>query len=519
MSGQPVALGRRGVLGVAAVGAVLAARPHEADATPARRATRRHAPVTVPDDPALHALRRLAYGPTPQDLATVRKQGVAGWFRGQLAQGSDPRDALIDATVPFLSLPPPDAAAAYLDDVQTAVQAYEWTTLLRTIFTGRQVEARLTEVWLDHFNVCSLIAKPFLPWTRFTYDTNVVRPRATGSFAALLQAVLVSPAMLTYLDQWLSTKSYPIENLARENLELHTVGLGHFTERDVKAYAKLLTGATIDPKTWEYRYEPSIHYTGRLEVLGFKTTNRSANGERLVGQFAEYLAHRPETARNVARRLLVHYVSDSPSTALVDRVARQYLRHGTDIGQTLGFIIEQPEFFASRGAKIRRPGDYFAAAVRGLSPTWLPSVNVGPATQPWLPLLELLRGAGHAPSEWPAPNGYPQTAAAWLNSNTTMQQWRFASALVDSSARAVFFDRVGPAAEAWRPGITYDGVIAAAARHITGQSVRVEHRRAIADLAGLDLAAKPLSAWRLGGTAAHQAIEFGILASEYMTLR
>jgi hypothetical protein len=514
---------RRGLLGGAAAGTAIAALPAvPANAAPARRRPKA-VPVPVSDDRALHALRRLGYGPTPTDLANVRKVGVSGWLNSQLTAGTDPHEALINAAFPFLSLAPKNLAGAYADDVQTAVQSYEWATLFRSMFSEQQVRARLTEVWLDHFNVCSLVEKPFLPWTRFSYDLQLIRPRATGSFVELLKGVLASPAMLTYLDQWLSSKTYPVENLARECLELHTVGLTNFTERDVKAYAKLLTGFTINGKTWEYEYVPSLHYTGPVEILGFKAANRSPNGEHLIWQLAEYLAHRPATARNVARRLLVHYVSDNPSVGLIDRVARHYLRHHTDISETLRFIVEQPEFFASRGKKTRRPGDSFAAAVRGLGKTWTGGPDLGVVTrsviQSWSPYLSLLRDSGHVPSEWFPPNGYPQVAAPWLNSNTTLQVWRLMVMLVETNNAEPFFTGLGPAADAWRAGITYDGVIAAAAQRITGQSVRAEHRHAIAKLAGVAPQDKPDLGWRVGGTAAHRAIEFGILASEYMVVR
>lgn len=516
-------MGRRGLLGAAAAGTALAAIPAiPAGAAPRpRRST--HVPVQVPRDAALHALRRLGYGPTPSDLADVRKLGVSRWLDVQLADRADPHEAAIDLAFPFLSRSTKNIAGAYADDPYTAVQSYEWATLFRSMFSEQQVKARLTEVWLDHFNVCSLVEKLYLPWARFSYDLKVVRPRATGSFVELLKAVLVAPAMLSYLDQWMSNKTYPVENLARENLELHTVGLGNFTEHDVKAYAKLLTGATLNPQSWEYEYVPALHWTGSLEILGFKAHNRSANGEGLIWQFAEYLAHRPATARNVARRLLIHYVSDQPAAGLVDRVARHYLRHGTDIGETLRFIVDQPEFFASRGGKTRRPGDSFAAAVRGMGMTWTGGVDLGAVTSSevtgWSPYLDLLRDAGHVPSEWYPPNGYPQVAAPWLNSNTTLQVWRLMSMLADGTTSTPFLKGLGPAANAWRSGITYDGVIDAAAVQITGQRIRVEHRTAIAKLAGVSPQDKPNLGWRLGGSPAHRAIEFGVLASEYMALR
>ncbi|MGN6472404.1 MAG: DUF1800 domain-containing protein [Mycobacteriales bacterium] len=517
-------VGRRGLLGAAAAGTALATLPgRPADAASAQHRRPKDVPVTVPDDRALHALRRLGYGPTPSDLANVRKAGVSRWLNSQLTAGADAYETVLDTTFPFLSWSPKDLAGAYADQPMAAVQSYEWATLFRAMYSEQQVRARLTEVWLDHFNVCSLVNKPTLPWTRISYDLKVVRPLATGRFAELLKAVLVSPAMLSYLDQWMSNKTYPVENLARENLELHTVGLGNFTEHDVKAYAKLLTGCTINQQTWDYEYVPALHYTGRLEILGFKAANRSPNGEALVGQFADYLAHRPATARNVARRLLVHYVSDHPSAALVDRVARHYLHHGTDLGETLRFIVEQPEFFASRGRKTPRPGDSFAAAVRGLGVTWAGGVDLGTTTSSivssWAPYLDLLRDAGHVPSEWFPPNGYPQTGAPWLNSNTTLQVWRLMAMLAEGANAEPFLKGTGPAADAWRPGITVDGVIDAAAQRITGQRIRSQHRHVIAKLAGLDPASKPALGWRFGGTVAHRAIEFGILASEYMAMR
>jgi hypothetical protein len=526
MTEQPKLLGRRGLLGAAAAGTALAAVPVMSDVAAAAPAVshRRGVPVHVPDDHALHALRRLGYGPTPADLDAVRKAGVHGWLNEQLKPAKpDLHETLVDLMFPLFKGPPVLAYAAYAGSGQAAIDAYEWATLYRAMYSSRQVEARLTEVWLDHFNVGVTVPKQFLPWVRFTYDTEVIRPRAMGPFSELLKAVLRAPAMLTYLDQWVSTKEYPVENLAREDLELHTVGLGNFTEHDVKAYSKLLTGATINPNSWAYEYNPKAHYTGPLHILGYRTANRSANGDHLISSFAEYLAHRPATARNVARRLLVHYVEDNPSKGLVDRVARQYLKHHTDIAATLRYIVDQPEFYASRGRKVRRPSDTFAAAVRGLGWSWSLLPDVGEVTQSvvagWGRYLNLLRNAGHAPGEWPAPNGYPQVGAAWLDSNTTLQTWRLLGHLTGGAADGPFSRSGGPAAAAWHPGVTYDGIIAGAAKRITGQAMRPEHRHAIAAMAGLKPGDKPAAGWHLTTDAAHSAIHFGIVASEYMTVR
>jgi uncharacterized protein (DUF1800 family) len=329
--------------------------------------------------------------------------------------------------------------------------------------------------------------------------------------------------MLSYLDQWVSTKYLPAENLARESLELHTVGVGHFTERDVKQYAKLLTGLSINDQTWEFEYKPSIHHTGHIEILGFKTRNQRAHGLSTLMDFAEYLAHRPQTARNVARRLLVHYVEDHPHSGLVERVARHYLRSGTHIGETLKFIVEQDEFFASRGGKTRRPGDWFAAAVRGLGWTLTPDPNIGSTshwrTGEWEPYLGQLRAAGHAPGEWPAPNGYPQSAQAWSNSNTSLHTWGLMATTVDPGQRGPFKKSAGPAVEVWRAGMTIDQIIEHAAVRITGQPIKRAHRHAIATLINHHPHEVPGPEWGLGASSAHELIHFAICASEYMELR
>src|SRR5579862_6379187 len=164
-------LSRRGFLGAAATGTALAAVPElPVRAVAAQSAAPRptHVPVTVPDDPALHAIRRLGYGPTPSDLAAIRKSGVAGWLKSQLSSQDDAQEELINLAFPFQSLSAQNMVGAYGGDAYTATQAYEWATLFRTMFSEQQVRARLAEVWLDHFNVCALVEKSTLPWTRFS---------------------------------------------------------------------------------------------------------------------------------------------------------------------------------------------------------------------------------------------------------------------------------------------------------------------------------------------------------------
>ena len=128
--------------------------------------------------------------------------------------------------------------------------------------------------------------------------------------------------MLMFLGNAGSTKAHPNENLGRELLELHTVGIGNYTEEDVKNSARILTGHRADLyKTWEPYYSAKDHWTGPVQVMGFRHPNADADGRAVTDAYLSYLAHHPATARRIATKLVKAFVADAVPTTLVDRLA------------------------------------------------------------------------------------------------------------------------------------------------------------------------------------------------------
>jgi uncharacterized protein (DUF1800 family) len=255
--------------------------------------------------------------------------------------------------------------------------------------------------------------------SRHHYDAQVVRRHALGRYADMLRAAIFHPAMLTYLNNASSTKSNPNENLGRELLELHTVGVGGgYSEADVLTCARILTGLSIDWSTGEYRYRPGQHWVGPVRVLGFSAANASSDGTAVVVALLDHLARLPATARRIARRLAVRFVSDAPPAALVERLAATYLRHDTAIRPVLWQLFTSAEFAAARDRKVRRPFEALAASVRTLD-LRPPASGV----QTMRELSWILGDLGHAPLGWPQPDGYPDTAAAWQSAAGTLLRW------------------------------------------------------------------------------------------------
>jgi uncharacterized protein (DUF1800 family) len=233
----------------------------------------------------------------------------------------------------------------------------------------------------------------------------------------MLLASAKHPAMLTYLNLAESTKTAVNENYARELLELHTVGL-RYTENDVKNAAKLLTGRTLDDNQ-HYLFDDYIHGTGPVQVLGFKHANASAAGGEAAGDaLIRYLAAHPYTAQFLARKMCIRYVSDRPSKALVDAVAKAYLTNKTQILPMVSTILRSTEFWESRGKKVRRPRENLLATIRVL----------GVGVKNWSDALQSLHwvtySLGDCPLEWPAPNGFPDVATAWRGAGTLLNVWQ-----------------------------------------------------------------------------------------------
>jgi uncharacterized protein (DUF1800 family) len=401
---------RRAVLGGAVAVAASAAGVLTLDAAlaaPASAATSAPADL-VSADPVAHLLRRATFGPTPAALAEAGRLGLTGWLDRQL----DPAridDSALDALLARLPLAGADIATVRAKLPLHSYEAFGQlgrAAVARSIWSNRQLFETTAAFWANHLHIS---APSSGVWdSRSDYDT-VTRKHTFGRFADLLRASARHPAMLTYLDQRVSTKTAPNENYARELMELHTVGM-IYTEADVQAAARLLTGMTVT-SAGTYTYTAAKHATGAVTILGFSHANATAEGgEAAALAFLDYLATHPATAERLATKLCVRFVADEAPASLVAELAKVYLDNNTAIVPVLRALFTSPEFAASVGRKVRTPFEDQAAAVRAL--------GLGPETSGVKGLDALynnLVNAGNAPFRWSPPNGYPDVAAAWAS--------------------------------------------------------------------------------------------------------
>jgi uncharacterized protein (DUF1800 family) len=389
------------------------------------------AQVTVPtilatDDPVLHMLRRMTFGLTPESVDEAHAMGIDAWLAAQLDPASIPDG---DGDAAWNIFP---KASMNTAQVQASQERFTWdamfevgaATLARQMWSKRQLFEVIVDFWANHLNVST---PGNGAWdVSGSWHRDVIRKHALGSFTDMLLASGRHPAMLRYLTNDDSKKDSVNENLGRELLELHTVGVGSgYTEADVRNSAYILTGRTVGGEMdmrgpWgEFTYDSEIHWTGPVTVLGFTHANESAEGGLDVGDaYLRYLAGHPATAQQVARKLAVRLVSDNPPQELVDRMAQAFVDSGTQVRPMLDIMFRSVEFWAAVGQKTRRPHENVAASAR--------AVGVKPGANP-RKLVEWLYWssgeAGQRPLAWPAPNGYPDVQAAWRSANGLLVVW------------------------------------------------------------------------------------------------
>jgi uncharacterized protein (DUF1800 family) len=270
---------------------------------------------------------------------------------------------------------------------------------------------RLVWFWSNHFCVnaeATVMAGG--------YEREAIRPHVLGRFADMLQAAESHPAMLIYLDNALSMGPDSVaginrdrglnENLAREILELHTLGARKYAQADVAGFARVLTGWTVrgtaaDPDHGgEFLYLGRAHEPGAERVIGRDYPDTGmAQGRAVLAD----LARRPETARHVAQKLACHFVADAPPPALVDRLTTRFLDTGGDLKEVARALVLSPEAWAPAQAKIKHPAEWIVASLRATGRNGDIRRIIG--------ALNLLGEPLWRP---PAPKGFPDDNAAWL---------------------------------------------------------------------------------------------------------
>ena len=424
------------------------------------------------DEAIVHVLNRVAFGPSAADMQHVRTVGIARYLDEQLHperlsdSGMDARLAGLQTLhlssreiaerfeIPQLMArrakkqnqnnpPPPGAEQAPGGEAQRkanqVVIELSEQKLLRAAYSERQLQEVLVDFWFNHFNVDARKGPARFLLTEYERDT--IRPHVLGKFRDLLEATAKSPAMLFYLDNWMSADPngpHPEpgrpaprfrrpgaepkglnENYGRELMELHTIGVdGGYTQKDVTEVARALTGWTIqNPRLGGgYRFDARLHDPGQKVVLGHVI--KAGGGEHDGAQVLDILARQPATARFIATALVRRFVNDTPPPALVDRVADRFTRTDGDLREVTRALLTSPDFLgpAAYGAKTKTPLEFIVSAIRA----------TGATMDSAAPLVREMRELGMPLYFCQPPTGYKDTADAWVNTGALVGRMNFA---------------------------------------------------------------------------------------------
>ncbi len=378
-------------------------------------------------DPVFHLLSRAAYGPWPGDLDRVRAMGKEKWIEEQLApDGID--DAACDLRARRFETIWHEPGTCY--EYKKSVLREEITrhTLLRGVYSKRQLFEVMVGFWTDHLNID--LEKGDCIYLKPSDDRLVIRAHALGKFRDLIRASATSPAMLVYLDGKENKKGSPSdvpnENYARELLELHTLGVdGGYSQFDVFEAARCLTGWRLRTgwRKGTVYFDPSLHDDGEKHVLGqlIPAGGGAADLDRIV----DIACRHPSTATHIAAKLVRRFVSEDVPASLVTRAAEVFTATDGDIKSLLKVILTSDEFNAAKGLKFKRPFQYIVSSLRA----------IGADTHAHQPLIEYLQRMGQGPFQHPTPDGYPERAAPWLG--TLLWRWNFAFALASGHVPTV----------------------------------------------------------------------------------
>jgi uncharacterized protein (DUF1800 family) len=428
----PTSFPRRGAGLGALVAAALAGTlgtSARADADDDSVALRHHDASTLLPKADRHLVSRFSYGITPRLAADVRRAGGAQqWFERQL-QPKRIKDKPTDKIAhwwPSLHRSPAELWQRQTDGIEggwEVMDDYARWCLMRRITSKRQLLEVMAEFFENHLHVAAVGDPQFVH--RVDYG-NTIRKHALGRFDQLLLATTTHPAMLIYLDAGESTKEHPNENLGRELLELHTVGAGHYSEKDVRDSARILTGYSVDYwETWRAVYNAEDHYRGKVKVLGFKNKNGKIIGKATTAAYLRYLAHHKHTAEHLAYKLCVKFIDDKPSKALVRHLAKVYLDNDTAIVPVLRELVASRDFQHARDKKVRDPGEDVVATYRVLNVKMQPPVGEEADGSALQALVWQSDSIGVAPFSWGPPNGQPIDNESWSSPARLLASMRF----------------------------------------------------------------------------------------------
>ena len=391
-------------------------------------------------------------GATASDAPSAMKRNPA-------TPGAGRRDAL--------SVDPNVVPRAIADDStrpQRVVEELAMAKMTRAIYSERQLQQVMDDFWFNHFNVFA--GKGEVKWYLTSYERDVIQPHTLGKFKDLVNATAKSPAMLFYLDNFLSADpnaaqrlaaeramrqqmrrgpyGYPPrpvpqqgqnkkqerglnENYGRELMELHTLGVdGGYTQKDVTEVARCFTGWTIEkPRiVASFKFDDKLHDPVPKFVLGKKI---HAGGMKDGEQVIDLLVKHPNTAKFISTKLARRFVSDNPPPALVERMAKTFQKTDGDIREVLRTMIYSPEFWSREAfrAKIKTPYELVVTSARTL----------GTDVDTPMPLVQWVGRIGEPLYQCQPPTGYSDKADTWVNSGALLNRLNFSLALAGNKVR------------------------------------------------------------------------------------
>ena len=365
---------------------------------------------------------------------------VEAWLRQQRAVRQAPDDQRSGIREAYLR----SARQAYVTAVGARVAS--------ALQSPTPFAERLVHFWSNHFAVS--VDKLLVVGLAGAFEADAIRPNVMGRFEDLLVAAVSHPAMLLYLDQAQSVgpgsrvglraserQQRPRglnENLAREILELHTLGVsGGYTQDDVTEFARALTGWTLPADetagvtTSTFRFVAAMHEPGARTVRGRVYPEA---GEPQARAILRDLATSPATARHIAHKLARHFVADDPPPALVRRLAETFERSAGDLSAVYRQLVDAPEAWAAPAAKFKSPFDWAVSALRALGRQELPPPQAA----------NLMNQLGQPVWRPGSPAGHADTASAWAAPDALLRRVEIAQRLASQAASTLDARELGP---------------------------------------------------------------------------
>jgi uncharacterized protein (DUF1800 family) len=366
-----------------------------------------------------------------------------------------------------LSVDPNAVPRAIADDSKRPARVVEelaMAKVTRAIYSDRQLQQVMDDFWFNHFNVYA--QKGEVKWYLTSYERDVIQPNTLGKFKDLLTATAHSPAMLFYLDNFLSADPRAAErqaqeramrqamrrgpyghpgrpqpqqgqkknqerglneNYGRELMELHTLGVdGGYTQKDVTEVARCFTGWTIEkPRIIaKFKFDDKLHDPDPKIVLGKKI---HAGGMKDGQQVIDLLVKNSNTAKFISTKLARRFVSDTPPPKLVERMSKSFQKSGGDIKEVMRTMIYSSEFWSKEAyrAKIKTPYELVVSSVRAL----------GTDVDTPMPLVQWVGRIGQPLYQCQPPTGYSDKAETWVNTGALLNRLNFSLALAGNKVR------------------------------------------------------------------------------------